>query len=228
MPLFGRASPPSADPLLSTGHPALDAAVGGGLAPASVTLVRPQGSVSVADFRSEQLLLVLGAVAAGRGALVMMAPGEDPAALWSTFDRGRRGLDFDARVRLADLGADHLPVGPWHVPMHPQIAARIAVPRMTQAERAVRGPANEGSLEISNTDALERTFGPAAAERVVSVGLERLPASRNWVVYWGLREGRARARAEQRARLDLVLLRDRAGLSMAGRRPSFPPIFLAP
>lgn len=228
MPLFGRGRPDPPDPMLSTGHAALDAVLGGGLAPGRATLVRADGSASLADVRSEHLLLVLGAVAAGRGASVVIAPYEDPTDLWGRWNAGRRGLDFDARVRLVDFNPDRLPIAEWHVPLHPQLPARLAMRRMEHAEQAVRGPHNQGSLEITCTDALEELVGPAGAERIVRGAVNRLGVSRDWALFWGRTDGRALAAARAQAPREMALRRDGGGLSMAGIRPAFPPVFLSP
>lgn len=228
MRLFRRDPPPAAaaTPYLSTGVPALDAVLGGGLAPARLTVVRSAGGAGTRDFRAWAMPALRAALASGYGALLTVAADEDAATLWAETARRARDLDVEGRVRVVDYSAD-VAAGPWHVPLHPQLSPRVAVPRMTHAEQAARGPNGGPVLEVWCFDALEPLVGAAGAARLVQSAAGRLREIGHWALLWAPREGAVLNAARAAGPVELVLTRDGGGLSMSGVRPPFPAIFVA-
>lgn len=228
MRLFGRGAPPpvAGAPSLSTGVPALDAVLGGGLAPARLTVVRSSGSAGTPDFRAWAMPSLRAALGSGYGVLLTVAADERASTLWTTIAQRTRGLDAEGRVRVVDYSAD-VPAGPWHVPLHPQLSPRVAVPRMTHAEEAARGPSGGPVLEVWCFEGLEPLVGAAAAARVVRSAAGRLGANGHWAVLWAPRNGAILDAARAMASVELVLTRDGGGLSMSGVRPPFPAISVA-
>ena len=200
--------------------------LGGGLAPASLTVVRPGGSARLEDFRSWTMPLVRGALAGGRGALITLATGEDPWTLWEAIVRQTGGSAAD-RVRLIDYASD-TPRGPWHVPLHPELSRYITVPRMAHAERAVRGPMGGSVVELWDFEPLEGVVGPHPVAGLVRTATRRLRENGNWAVLWAPHAGPMLTAARAAARLELVLARDGGGLAVSGARPAFPGVFVAP
>lgn len=227
MKLFGRpkadasaVSIPLASTFLSTGWPALDAALGGGFRRGSVTLVRGEGAATGGDFRRLTKTATLSILREGCGALIVPTSDESPRQVYDALVATTEDTLTRERLRILDYFS-HRTAEPWLVPMSSAIGRSRSMRNMVAAEKALSGSPRQPFLELASVDTDEKIIGKEATAQALAHGTTRAREVGNTLILWIRGESSILASVQKLVDFELVLRRGSLGLFVEGVRPAF-------